>query len=254
MEYTINSMAKLSGVSTRTLRYYDQIDLLKPVRINTNKYRMYGQGEVDKLQQILFYKELGLSLLEIKIILENSDFNYEKAMGDHLIKLENKKKQIEVLIDNVKKTVSSIRGEKVMSDKEKFIGFKDKLVKENEEKYGKELREKYGDSKIEESNKKLLDMSETQYNNLEELALTLNRKLKIAVESGEPSGELAQEVCDLHRQWLIFHWPKGMYTPEIHFNLAEMYCQDERFKEYYEKIAPKGAEFLKEAIKIYCGK
>lgn len=75
MEYSINKLAKLAGVSTRTLRYYDEIGLLSPERISSNGYRVYGQKEVDLLQQILFYRELGVSLDEIKNIVWSKDYD-----------------------------------------------------------------------------------------------------------------------------------------------------------------------------------
>lgn len=252
MEYTINALAKMSGISSRTLRHYDDIDLLKPSRISSTRYRIYGQKEIDKLQQILFYKELGLGLSDIKEILNNSNFDPGEAMEKHLLELENKKKQIEKLIKNVNKTLKSIKGEIKMSNKEKFEGFKQNMIEENEKKYGQEIREKYGDKVVEESNKKLANMSQEEYDDIEKLTSELNNKLKEAVATGNPKGDLAQEVCELHKKWLTFYWPKDTYNKEAHLSLAQMYCQDERFREYYEKIAPGTAEFLYEAIKIYC--
>ncbi len=254
MEYTINVLAKMSGISSRTLRHYDDIELLKPLRISSTRYRIYGQKEIDKLQQILFYKELGLGLSDIKEILDNSSFDPQKAMEKHLVELESKKKQIDQLILNVNKTINSLKGEIKMSNKEKFEGFKKTMIEENEEKYGKEIRERFGNDVIEESNQKLSQMTQEDYQDIEKLAQELNLKLKDAVATGNPGGDLAQEVCELHRRWLTFYWPKDTYSKEAHLGLAQMYCQDERFKEYYEKIAPGTAEFLNEAIKVYCQK
>lgn len=139
-----------------------------------------------------------------------------------------------------------------MSNKEKFEGFKQNMIEENEKKYGQEIRGKYGDKVVEESNKKLANMTQEEYDDIEKLTLELNNKLKEAVATGNPKGNLAQEVCELHKKWLTFYWPKDTYNKEAHLGLAQMYCQDERFREYYEKIAPGTAEFLYEAIKIYC--
>ena len=252
MEYTINNLARMSGISSRTLRHYDQIGLLKPLRVSSTRYRIYGEKEVDKLQQILFYRELGIPLLDIKEILEDKSFNPEEAMKRHLTELENKKSQIEILINNIEKTLQTYKGETTMKNKEKFEGFKKNLIEENEKKYGKEIREKYGEETVEKSNQKLMDMTEEQYNDVEILGEALNKKLKEATEAGDPTSELAQEVCDLHRRWLTFYWPEGAYNKEAHMSLVETYTQDERFKEYYEKIAPGAADFLYEAIKIYC--
>ena len=100
MEYSVSNLAKLSGVSTRTLRYYDQIGLLRPLRQSANGYRIYGQGEVDRLQQILFYRELGVSLEEIGAILDAPGYDREAALAGHLSALMEKKKQLELLIGN----------------------------------------------------------------------------------------------------------------------------------------------------------
>ena len=159
MEYTVQKLAQLAGVSARTLRYYDEIDILKPARINSSGYRIYGQAEVDRLQQILFYRELGVDLDSIKNIVTAPSFDGAKALREHREKLLEKKKQLDLLIANVDKTIALTEGRMNMSDKEKFEGFKKKMIDENEKKYGKEIREKYGKDTVEKSNAKVLNMS-----------------------------------------------------------------------------------------------
>lgn len=240
------------GVSTRTLRYYDQIGLLCPTRITTNGYRIYGQKEVDLLQQILFYRELGVELKEIGDILHNPAFDKEKALENHLSMLLQRKMQIEMLIDNVTKTIGTMRGETTMSDKEKFEGFKNKIVEENEAKYGKEIREKYGDDTVNASNAKVKGMSEEKFQAAEQLRVQIDELLKEAFEEGDPASEKAQKVCEMHKEWICMFWPDGMYTKEAHKGLGEMYVADERFKAYYDRIAVGCAEFLRDALDIYC--
>lgn len=167
MEYTVKELAKLAGISTRTLRYYDEIDILKPARINSSGYRIYGQKEVDKLQQIMFYRELGVSLSQIKEIITHPNFDVIQALKRHREELLEKRQQIDLLISNVEKTIAEKEGKIVMTDKEKFEGFKKKLVEENEKKYGKEVREKYGEDALEKANQKVLSMSQEQYEELE---------------------------------------------------------------------------------------
>ena len=125
-------------ISTRTLRYYDEIGILKPARINSSGYRIYGQEEVDQLQQILFYRELGLQLDGIKEIMTSPSFNRTKALQEHHALLLDKRRQLDLLITNVENTIASAEGRKTMSDQEKFEGFKQKLIDDNEKKYGKE--------------------------------------------------------------------------------------------------------------------
>ncbi len=249
MKYSISQLSKLAGVSSRTLRYYEEIGLLLPREKGDNGYRYYDSRQVDRLQQIMFYRSFDMELDDIKNILNSDDFNPVTALESHLVKLENQKAKINRLIDSVNKTIMSLKGETTMSDKEKFAAFKQNIVNENEKKYGEEIRKKYGDKTVDDTNKKILDMSQESWNSLEELNERLNKTLKVAVEEGNPASETAQKACALHKEWLGHYW--NFYSKEAHLNLCLMYTQDERFKEYYEKIAPGCADFLYEAMKIY---
>ncbi len=252
MEYTIKKLCGISGVTARTLRYYDQIGLLKPNRISSNGYRIYGKDEVDKLQQILFYRELGYSLEDINTIIMTKNFNIDESLSKQLKMLTEKREQLDLLIDNVKKSIKARGGDFYMSDKEKFDGFKQKLLDENEKKYGNEIREKYGEENIKASNKKFMNMTKEQYEAVQELSLRFNETLKAAVETGDPASETAQKACQLHKEWLCHFW--ASYSVEAHLGVTQMYVDDERFTEYYEKIVTGGAVFLRDAVKIFCGK
>lgn len=251
MEYTVQKIGNLAGISTRTLRYYDEIGILKPARINSSGYRIYGEAEVDRLQQILFYRELGVSLDEIKDILTSPNFDRATALMEHRQKLLAKREQIDLLIANVDKTIAAEEGRINMSNKEKFEGFKQRLIDENEKRFGEEVRKKYGEEQVEKSNRMLKNMTEEQYSEFEKLSASVMDTLKAAYETGDPSGELGQKTADLHRQWLSFTWSE--YSKEAHANLAQMYVDDERFKAYYDKDQDGLAEFLRDAIRIYTG-
>jgi len=252
MEYTINKLAQLAGVSTRTLRYYDEIGLLEPSHIKENGYRIYGQVQIDKLQQIMLYKELNVPLEDIKKIICDDNFNPDIALEEHLRSLLTKKLQLDILITNVQKTIASNKGEMTMGNKEKFEGFKNQLIEDNEKIHGTEIREKYGDHAVNKSNAKIKGMSQEQYAKLEKLTEDLNEALKLAVETNNPASEQAQKACDLHKEWLCYFWEDGMYSKEAHLVLADMYIADERFEAHYEKIAPGCAAFLKESLEVYC--
>ncbi|MCZ8514559.1 MerR family transcriptional regulator [Paenibacillus filicis] len=251
MEYTVQKLGRLAGISTRTLRYYDEIDLLKPVRINSSGYRIYGQAEVDRLQQILFYRELGLGLERIKEIVTDPAFNGAQALRDHREQLLDKRKQLDLLIANVEKTIALSEGRITMTDKEKFEGFKQKLIDDNEAKYGQEIREKYGDEAVNKSNDKLRGMTQEQHEEVTRLASELKDTLAEAFKSGDPAGELAQRAADLHKRWLTYFWSE--YSKEAHAGLAQMYVDDERFRAHYDADQPGTAEFLRDAIHIYTG-
>lgn len=249
MEYTVQKLGQLAGISARTLRYYDEIGLLKPARINSSGYRIYCATEVDRLQQIMFYRELGVNLDRIKDMMTSPTFDETKALRDHREKLLEKRAQLDTLINNVDKSINQTERKMSMTDKEKFAGFKQKLVDDNEQKYGKEIREKYGEDTVNASNAKVKGMSEEQYADVQKLEEQLFINLKAAMETGDPAGELAQQAADLHKQWLCFYWDQ--YSKEAHAGLAEMYVADERFTAYYDKVQSGATEFLRDAIVIY---
>jgi DNA-binding transcriptional MerR regulator len=251
MEYTVKKLATLAGVSTRTLRYYDEIGILKPARINSSGYRIYGLDEVNKLQQIMFYRELSVDLDSIKQILSSPSFDQIAALEEHLENLLSKRAQLNVLIENVRKTIATEEGRVTMSDKEKFEGFKDQLVEENEQKYGEEIRSKYGNATVDKSNNKLKNMSQNQYSQAEKLGADVLSILNEAFKTGDPGSELAQKTADLHRQWLSFYWDH--YTKEAHAGLAQMYVEDDRFTAFYDKENKGTSKFLRDAIFIYTG-
>lgn len=252
MEYTVQKLAGMAGISTRTLRYYDEVGLLKPARINSSGYRIYGRREVDRLQQILFYRELDIGIDCIKAIMSSEDYNAENALREHRKKLLEKRKQLDLLIGNIDKTLEASEGRTKMSDNEKFEGFKQTLIEDNEKKYGKEIREKYGEEAVNKSNNLFAKMTGQQYEEFEKLGKDIIETLKEAYKTGNPSGELAQKVAEMHRHWLSFTWES--YSKEAHAGLAQMYVEDERFKAYYDREQPGGAEFLRDAILVYTGK
>lgn len=251
MEYTVHKLSRLAGVSARTLRYYHQLGLLKPARINSSGYRIYGQAEVDLLQQILFFRELGFPLRQIRDIVTAPDFDRVRALREHRGQLLKKRAQLEDLIANVEKTIAHSEGRMKMSDREKFHGFKQKLIEENEEQYGEEARARYGDAAVDKSRQKLMSMTEEEYAKLTRLEREVKETLSAAFKSGNPAGELAQKAADLHRRWLGYYWPQ--YSKEAHAGLAQTYVDDPRFTAYYDSEQPGTAAFLRDAIHIYTG-
>ena len=252
MEYKINQLAQISGVTTRTLRYYDEMGLLSPERVSTNGYRVYRQEQVDKLQQILFYRELGVALHDIKAILSAPEFDRQKALEQHLSALKTRRENINRLIENVTKTIHSIKEGIPMSDKEKFEGFKQDLIKQNADKFGEEVAAKFGKEAVDASNQKLAGITEAQWQKQQSLSEQIFILLEKAITVGDPACPEAQQAADLHRQWLCLFWPEGMYSGQAHLALAEGYVSDERFTAFYDdKLGNGTAQFLRDAIAIY---
>lgn len=250
MRYSIREVSELAGVSARTLRYYDEIGLLKPLEISETGYRYYGERELTLLQQILFYRERGLELKQIQKIIYQSDFDVMRALQEHLLELEAKKKHMESLIFTVEQTIRSMKGECEMSDKEKFQAFKERIVRENEEKHGAEIREKYGDDEMDSANRKMLNMTEEEFERFQNLGKEINAQLEEAVRTGEkPESERGKRIVLLHKEWLGKTWKQ--YTKEAHIAIGNMYISDERFKLYYDKEVAGCATFLEKAIRYW---
>ena len=252
MGYKVKELAELAGISERTLRYYDSIGLLKPERDRANGYRVYRQAQVDQLQQILFYREMGFALAQIKAILLAPDYSPEAALREHLTALRKKETDIRALIRNVEKSIRALEGETSMTDQEKFEGFKARILRENEAKYGVEVRARFGEKAAEESNRKVAGMSQEQWARQEQLAMKVLQLLREGMATGDPAGDIAQAAANAHRRWLSLFWGEGTYTRASHLALAEGYLTDARFTAYYDEQAGAGAtQFLRDAVALY---
>jgi len=251
MEYTVKQLADMAGVSGRTLRYYDEVGILRPARISASGYRMYGPPEVDQLQQILFFRELGFRLEEIHTLVTSPSFEHAAALRMHRKRLLDKRRQIDALIKNVETTIAMTEGKMNMTDAEKFEGFKQGLIEENERKYGKEVRDKFGDAVVDASNHKVLGLTPSDYDKVTQLEEDFRSTLAEAMRLGDPACERAQKAAEMHKAWLMHFW--GEYKKEAHTGLAETYVEDERFRVYYDRDMPGTAAFLRDAIRIYTG-
>ena len=250
MEYTVQALAQLAGVTPRTLRWYDQQGLLKPARITAAGYRIYGPEQVDRLQSILFYRELGLELAAIRALLDAPDYDRQAALRQHLQQLTAQRTRLDGLIGTVRRTLEELQGGAPMSDKEKFEAFKRSAVAQNEAQYGAEARAKYGSAAVDAAHAKLLALTAEEYDDFDRLGEAITQALAAAVTAGaDPAGAEGQRIAAMHRRWLGFSW--NFYTPEAHAGLAEGYVADPRFTAYYDKEVAGCAAFLRDAIKAY---
>lgn len=250
MEYSIRELADLSGVTTRTLRWYDQIGLLKPCRIAESGYRYYGPSEVDRLQDILYFRALGVELVRIKECLDDPSFDRPAALRAHLAALETEQTRIKELIRSVRQTLEAEERNEIMSDDKKFEAFKRKAVEEHEKRYGKEVRQKYGDREADNANRAMMEMTREEYDSQTALDEALRGRLEVAVEAGlVPSGEEGREIALLHKRWMI---GTGMpYEVNRHKGIAALYVADERFTAYYDRAVSGCARFLRDAVQIW---
>ncbi len=246
-EYTIHELARLAGVSTRTLRWYHQIGLLRPFRVAENGYRLYSGAEVDRLQNILFYRALGVELVQIGRILDNPTFDRMAALRGHLEALQEERARIDALIRTVRRTIQSEERNEVLMDEQKFECFKHEAVRKNEEAYGREIRQTYGDAAMDEANAHVLAMSREAYAEWKQLGDDIREQLAQAVRAGErPDGPVGAQIAEMHKRWLSFG--PNAYDPKCHAGLAEMYVADERFRHYYDVEVDGCAQFLRDAV------
>ena len=252
MEYSIQELSRLSGVTTRTLRWYDQIGLLKPSRVAESGYRYYGRAEVDRLQDILYYRALGVELARIKECLDDPSFDRLAALERHLAALEAKREHLEQLIQSVKDTIRAEERKEFMQDEKKFEAFKKQTIAHNEEVYGQEIRSKYGDKEVDEINAAVMNLTLEQYREWTNLGQEIQDRLEAAVQAGlQPESQEGKEICTLHRRWLTI--TGNRYDPVKHRGIAELYVMDARFTTYYDKHLPGCARFLRDAV-VYWAK
>lgn len=241
----INEVAKLTGITVRTLHYYDEIGLLPPTDINEAGYRIYDETVLATLQQILFFKELDFPLNEIKQIITNPTFNKVEALKKHKELLLKKRDRVDKLINLVDNT---IKGEDTMSFKE----FDMTELEATKKKYAAEVKERWGDTAAyAESEKKTNHYDKDQWKEIGGEGSELFKAFAMHMNQAPDS----HEVQTLVKQWQDYITDKFYHcTNEILEGLGLMYTGDERFKANIDRYADGLAEFISQAIAIYCSK
>jgi DNA-binding transcriptional MerR regulator len=250
MSYTVKQLANISGVSARTLRFYDEIGLLKPAYYGENNYRYYQQEQLLMLQQILFYRELGFALDDIQSIIQSHDFDRIDALKSHRITLEGSLERTQKLLETIDKTISHIRGRVIMRDVEMYEGF-DPIKQQEYEKY---LVEKGGLSQkqINESWDNVRGWKKSNWDAFQKEGDDVNLSLVKALDENlKPDSEKVQTIIKRHYQWVTHFWTP---TQETYKGLAKMYLEHQDFKDYYAAYHPELVEFIVKAINYYADK
>jgi DNA-binding transcriptional MerR regulator len=243
MTYTIKEIADLAGVTTRTIRYYDEIGLLSPAVTGDNGYRHYDQGSLLQLQQILFFRELDVPLKEIQLIMSRPDFNLRQALEKHRQELDGRVKRLEKLIDTVEQTIATLQGEWIMSEKDYFEGF-------DESQYAEETRQRWGNTpQYAESQKKWGSYSKAQKEAIKAEAGGFSLRMVGTADSKPDDPDVQAAVGEYYA-----YINKYFYTFDIEFyrNLADMWVEDARFAINYERVREGGVKFVREAVHIFC--
>ena len=243
--FTVKQLSKLAGVTPRTLHHYDEIGLLKPSRVGDNGYRYYGEEALLKLQQILFYRELDLPLAEIKQIMGRRDFDVLGALQGHKEALQKQVARLNRLILTVDDTIQHLKGNKTMSEKGLFEGFSE----EEQEQYALEAEQLYDAETVRASNRKWKSYSAAKKEAIMAEGKAIYVDMIVAMPRGADSPEV-QAIVERWRRHMAYFW-----TPNLDqlLGLANGYNADPRFKANFDKMNPRLAEFMLEAVKVYVG-
>ena len=242
--YSIKEIADLAGVTTRTLRYYDQLGLLKPAQIGENKYRLYDRENLLRLQQVMFFRELDVPLKEIQYIMNRPDYHPISALKKHRGAILDQVGRLSKLLNTLDNTISSIQGDHKMADKEFFMGF-------DETQYEDETRALWGDtSQYKESQRKWSSYSKDQKEGIKQEGGRITVRMVTENPAAKPNDPDVQAAVGEYFDYLN----KYFYTCEVEFlrGLADMWVQDPRFAVNYERIREGGAGFVREAVQIFC--
>lgn len=242
--YTIRQLAALAGISPRALRHYDAIGLLRPARNPANGYRLYRREDVLRLQQILFLRELGLSLEAIQMALDRPDFDLLHALEEQRQALRERQARLARLIQTVERTILHLKGETTMSDNELFAGFSE----EQQARYEQEIEQRFGDRQLNESRQRWGSYSLEQKRRIMEEGGAIYRDMVAAMPYGPASPQAQACVARWHQHLRYFYEP----TTEILLGLADGYNDDPRFAAFFQRLHPDLAPFMRSAIQIYC--
>lgn len=240
-----NEVAKLTGITVRTLQYYDKIGLLQPKKNQWNQYREYTKEDVEILQQILFFRELDFSLAEIKELMANPNYDKKEALARQKHLLTLKRDRLNRIIALVTETMNG-------GDSMKFEAFDDREINEYKDQYAKEVRERWGDTSS------YAEYAEKSKNYGKENWAEINGKTNEILKGFSELRTLSPDHPDVQAQVKLWqdHITKSYYTctDEILYGLSLMYVNDERFQKNIDKNGEGTAAFLAKAIQVYCKK
>ncbi len=255
MAYTVQKLAKLSGVSVRTLHHYDEIELLKPAYHGANGYRYYEEEQLLLLQQILFFRKLGFELQKIRDVVRKNDFDKLAALHLHRKALMNGLNETHELIETIDKTINHLQGKKKMKDREIYGGF---LTAEKQAEYKQYLINQLGDkakNSIEASEEKMKNWTQAEWNKFSQEWDAICKDLAaLFAKSLKPDSAEVQAVIRRHHKWLP--WTGETCTREAYIGLGQGYTGFEWKKAFapYDSEHPRLAQFLAEGMKVFAVK
>jgi MerR family transcriptional regulator, thiopeptide resistance regulator len=244
LTYSVGQVAAFSGVTVRTLRHYDQIGILSPGRALPNGYRRYDDGDLDRLRQILFYRELGFPLEEVGTILKDAPADEPVHLRRQHRLLKDRIARLERIVAIVEKEMEARQMGISLTPEERFEVFGDFAPED----HAKEAERRWGETDaFRQSQRRLANYTKADWQELKAQSADIDRRLIAALEAGADSAdEVAMDLAEEHRM----HITRWFYDcgHDIHRGLGDMYIADTRFTAHYEEIAPGLAQFLRDAI------
>ncbi len=237
-KYTINKLAKLAGVSVRTLQHYDQIGLLTPQRGETNKYRQYSEQNALTLQEIMFFRELEFPLSDIAKIISSPSYNRNEVLADHKKLLQIKKRKLTKLIKIIDQNMTS------SNTKNSFKAFSEDQINQ----YKDEAKKRWGNTKsYKQSQERTKNWTKEDYAKIAEQGRVLNQELAKAMDLPISHSTVFELIKKHHSGIEVFY----DCSPEMYKSLGQMYVDDPRFAKHYDQVKPGLAKFIKDAIHFH---
>jgi DNA-binding transcriptional MerR regulator len=234
----------MAGVSVRTLHHYDHIGLLRPSARTAAGYRLYEEGDLLRLQQILFFRELDLPLDEIRRVLDNPGFDQVEALAQHRRTLELRSERLTQLLTTIDKTIRRLTEDNMtMTDAELYEGFTTEQI----ERWQREVKERYDPALVAESNRRVRAMSKEQWNAVKAEGDAVTQRMAELMDRvpGDPE---VQATVARHHGWIERFYPA---SAEVYRGLGRGYAEHPEFRAFYETYRPGLADFMKEAMAYY---
>lgn len=250
--YTVKQLSDLARVSVRTLHHYDEIGLLRPARVGENGYRYYERPQWLRLQQILLYREMGLSLEDIGAALDRKDFDLTAALKAHRARLEAERERYRGLIGVIDATLEGLSGG-VLSPEDLYSWPSETRQAEFEgwlvERYGAQMQDD-----IVKSRRHVEALDPAGRDQVMERLKFIEGDLVDAFRHGlRPQSPLLDPLMQAHCDWVATMWNRPC-PPQAYAGLAEMYLSHPEFVARYETLSPGFAAFLAEAMKSWASR
>lgn len=244
--HSVKELAEMAGISVRTLHHYDHIGLLKPSVRTAAGYRMYGEKDLLRLQQVLFYRNLGFKLKAIGDILDDPEFDLLQALSEHRKRLAGERKRIKLLMATIDQTMSHLKNRKMMKPEELYRG----LPRKQAEAWRKEAREKWP-GQVEHAEKQLLNMNKEDFQALQN-GFKANFERLASLSDRDPADIEVQAEVRKHYGYIMRFWgsPDGSKA-EAYRGPGDLYVQDERYTEVNGTSNPAFGRFLQQAMHYF---